>query len=214
VLEGTALQFTPWRHIGVAGLDYRGYRNKIRQAFNAIEKIETSNRPRFLFAHIMAPHAPFVFDANGLDAVPRYTLSLEDGNSFPGTRDEYVKGYRNQATFIAARLIEVIDHLLSTGRASGRDPVIIVHGDHGPRLEFDTVDAAKTDSSESQPVLLAIRWSNTMRTSPPSVVSLVNVYRAVFDHYFAAGLGRLPDRAWVSSFRYPYKLLEVAVPVE
>jgi hypothetical protein len=162
----------------------------------------------------MAPHLPFVFDQHGRDAVPPHTLSFDDGTWFGGRSDEYVEGYRNQATFIAARVIEVIDHILRISRAAGRDPVIIVHSDHGPRLRFDGDDASKSDSSESLPILLAIRWSESGSRPPDRVASLVNVYRAVFDRYFSASLGRLPDRAWMSSFRYPYKLLEVAVPVE
>ena len=92
----------------------------------------------------------------------------------------------------------------------GRDAVVIVHGDHGPRARFDAKDASRTDPRESLPVLLAIRWPDTSTGSQPPVLSLVNVYRELFRRYFDSRVTLLPDHAFVSSFRAPYRFIAVA----
>jgi hypothetical protein len=100
---------------------------------------------------------------------------------------------------------------LDQSQRAQRDPLIILHGDHGPRREFDADDADGTDASESLPVFLAIRWPRSSRSGRP-VRSLVNVYREVFSRYFGASLELLPDRGFVSSFREPFRFVEVTLP--
>ena len=91
-----------------------------------------------------------------------------------------------------------------------REAVVIVHGDHGPRARFDSTDAARTDPRESLPVLLAIRWPDANTGAQPPVVSLVNVYRELFRRYFDSRVTLLPDHAFVSSFRAPYRFIAVS----
>jgi hypothetical protein len=157
----------------------------------------------------MAPHPPFVLDADGQDVVPPRNMAFNDGNAFPGTSDEYKNGYREQTKYVTSRLIPMVDHLEAISRLQGRDLVIIIHGDHGPRSHWNVDHAEKTDASESLPIFLAIRWSGTGSTPGVAVASLVNVYRELFRRYFNADLPVLPDRGFVSSFRNPYRFLEV-----
>ena len=157
----------------------------------------------------MAPHPPFVLDAEGKDVIPPRTFSFNDGDSYEGSSEEYRRGYRNQAEYVSARLVAVVNHLLMISRNAGREAVIVINGDHGPRLGWDTDEAEKTDAGESVPVLLAIKWAST-GANEIAPRSLVNVYRSLFRRYFNAEVELLPDRSFVSSFRQPYRLLEVA----
>jgi hypothetical protein len=128
---------------------------------------------------------------------------------FAGSRAEYEQGYRDQAQYVAARLLRVVDRFEHISRQHGRGAVIIVHGDHGPRLHFHASDAQRTDPGESIPILLAIRWAATPSNGGRPVASLVNVYRELFSRYFHADLELLPDRSFVSSFLEPYRFLEI-----
>ena len=206
--ESTLLKGTPWTDIGLAGWDYRAHRQKIQQSFDALQALEPSPRPRLVLAHFLSPHPPFVFDANGGDRVPRRLFAIDDGNAFRGPWEEYRDGYRQQARYIAHRLLQAIEHFERISRAQGRDALIIVHGDHGPRYRWDVETAEGTDASETLPVLLAIRWPgvNAPDSGPKS---LVNVYRVLFGRYFGAPIEPVPDRSFVSSFRAPYRFIEV-----
>lgn len=206
--ESMIVQSTPFGELGLAGLDHRPHRNKLLRSFEVLESVAPSETPRFLFAHIMAPHPPFVFDATGGEIEPWRVFSLDDGTMYRGTRAEYEHGYREQVKYIARRIFRAIDHLEDVSRAMNRESVIIIHGDHGPRARFHALDATQTDVSESTPVLLAIRWART-GAPDPMVTSLVNIYRSFFRRYYGATLELLPNRFFVSSFLKPYQFLEV-----
>lgn len=206
--ESTVLQLTPLRDLFTFGLDYRPHRRKLERSMRALETIAPGPAPRFVFAHVLAPHPPFVFDADGRSVYPRRLFSFDDGERFRGSRQEYVAGYRAQASYVVARALRMVDRFLAAAREGGRDAVIVVHGDHGPRSRFDATDPRGTDAAESLPVLLAIRWAPGGAAQPP-VRSLVNVYRAFFSRYFRAEISPLPDRAFVSSFTAPYEFVEV-----
>ncbi len=206
--ESVILHSTPLGELSVGGVDYRPHRSKIRRTFETLESLTPARQPRFLFAHMMSPHPPFVFDADGRDVAPRRPFALDDGTMYRGTLEEYQRGYREQAKYIASRILGVIDHIDRLSKASQRESVIIIHGDHGPRARFDAGDATKTDASESLPVLLAIRWAPTGQPDEP-VTTLVNVYRSFFRRYSSTNLQLLPDRSFVSSFAKPYQMIEI-----
>ena len=205
--ESTLLKGTPWVDIGFAGWDYRPHRKKIHHSFAALEALPPASRARVVIAHFLSPHPPFVFDAEGNDTAPSRLFAIDDGSAFRGSWQEYRNGYRDQARYIAARLLRVVDHFDRISRQQGHEAIIIIHGDHGPRFRWDVENAAGTDPVETVPVLLAIRWPRRRPDNPPT--SLVNVYRVLFSTYFNARLEALPDRAFVSSFREPYRYIEV-----
>ena len=122
----------------------------------------------------------------------------------------HYRGYAEQVQYVAGRLLEVSRSIDANYRKTGRRAVVIIHGDHGPRAQWDVIDAAKTDPSESLPVLLAIRWADGGRQEP-APGSLVNIYRAFFRRYFDAELALLPDRGFVSSYSKPYQFIEVDI---
>jgi hypothetical protein len=206
--ESSILQLSIFNDTGLGGLDYKRHRDRIRSSLATLESLPETTSPRYVLAHIMAPHPPFVFDAEGRDIYPNWVFSFNDGTTFRGSREEYHRGYRDQASYIAARLVRVVDGLLRSSASHGREAVIIMHGDHGPRWEWDLKSAQNTDPSESVPVFFAIRWG---APGPPEQRprSLVNIYRAVLSQYFRAGLDLLPDRAFVSSFDRAFDFIEV-----
>jgi hypothetical protein len=162
--------------------------------------------PRYTFAHIISPHPPFIFKADGTFAPPRRVFTMSDGSMYPGTASEYREGYRQQATYILRRAAAAA----ATVVASDPTAVIIISGDHGPRFGFSVLDAELTDATEVLPVFLAIRWA-ARGSGAPHVDSLVNVYRAVLNQYLGAHLAMRAKRSFVSPLFRPYNLLERAV---
>ena len=72
---------------------------------------------KFVFAHIAAPHAPFVFTEDG-------EYHLYDGQN---------EGYAPEITYLNKRILEIVPIILEK---SAVPPVIIIQGDHGWHKEY------------------------------------------------------------------------------
>ena len=132
-------------------------------------------------------------------ANPRKQFSGADASFFPGTAEEYRTGYRAQATYALGRAVEASRRLLEASRRDRRDAIVIITGDHGPRLGFDARKPTAESGLATLPVLLAIRWPSRARRGLPYEY-IVNVYRAVFSKAFGMELPMLADKGYVSSF--------------
>lgn len=84
----------------------------------------------FVFAHIISPHPPFVFGTNNERLNPCWEFTLQDGDAFPGTQEEYIAGYLGQIAYLNKLLQATTAQIL---RDPEHPPVIILYGDHGLR---------------------------------------------------------------------------------
>ncbi len=68
---------------------------------------------RLIFAHVLAPHPPLVFNADGSARVlDTNWLALQDGNHYLGSEEAYVQGYGAQTRFVLSRLEGVVRAIL------------------------------------------------------------------------------------------------------
>ncbi len=186
------------------------YRQHILWQKNELEKQAQQPGPKFVFAHSILPHPPFVFSFDNSQPV---TLNSADGSQFQGTRAEYYEGYRQQVMFTDALAADMIAYLLDH---SARKPVIIVQGDHGSGLDLDWNSQANTCLRERFSIMNAyylpkqynLPGQNASRMIYASITP-VNSFRVVFDAYFDAGLPILPDRSFFALWDRPYDLKEV-----
>ena len=137
------------------------HRDRVRFAFDRLGRLRESLRgargfrpeaPQFVFAHIVAPHPPFVFAADCGDgpAAPFYTMA--DGSDLIGpegiSRAQYVARYRDQIACVNAMLRRMLDALVprpgAGAAAGGRPAIVILQSDHGPgsRLLWEDPRAA------------------------------------------------------------------------
>ena len=77
-----------------------------------LRRVPELGGPKFVIAHIMAPHDPFVFDANG--GYVEITSPQE--------------GYAGQTQYVNRRILEILRTILAQ---SAVPPVIVIQGDHG-----------------------------------------------------------------------------------
>jgi hypothetical protein len=194
---------------------FTSYRQGIRYVFDHLGRIGPEHSPKFVFAHVMAPHPPFVFGENGEtvlgDDVPTYTADgtqLHRGNDTTG----YVDGYRRQATYITKLAQRAIDDILDH---SPQPPIILLQGDHGPGVRWTSgsADPDKTDVHERLRVLNAYYLPDGGRGALYPEISPVNSFRVVLKHYFGAKLDLLPDRSYLSSLQEPFKFVDVTARV-
>jgi hypothetical protein len=203
-----ALSLTPLKVLLASGVGHRQVYDRALAVFDAFAHERDGRRPRYVYAHVMTPHPPFVVDASGAFFNPGRALSGADASFYPGPAAEYITRYRGQAAFALRLALAASGRLIEAERRHRRGVIVIVTGDHGPRLGMDALNPAPETGRVVLPVLLAIRWPDGTRLAEaPS--SLVNVYRALFQTVFGLDLPMLPDKAYLSSFNRPYQLVPV-----
>ena len=176
-------------------VDYPERRHYERVLFS-LQSLEESARivpgPKFVFAHILTPHAPYVFNAEG-----EY-ITVEK----PIDQERFVAAYGDQITFINREILGVVRSIL----ANSQNPsIIIIQGDHGaPRLtpgQRTAVLNAYYFPPGTDPVLY-------------EGISPVNTFRLVFNQAFNAGLELLEDRSYYSTLEDLYGFEQVDDPAE
>jgi hypothetical protein len=183
-------------------------RERILYAFDHLGDPAISSQPSFVFAHILSPHPPFIFDDKGQPTNPPRVFTNNDGSDFfqVGTRQEYLQGYRNQVIFTTTRIRQTIQEILQN---SPQPPIIIIQGDHGSGLNLDQHSLAKTDVPDRFSNLNAIYMPGMNSNLLYPDISSVNTFRVIFNNYFGTDYKLLDDRSYYSTLDQPYKLIDV-----
>ena len=112
------------------------HRSRIYSTFAALEDLaaERAPVPKLVFAHVMAPHLPIAFNAEGGPVEPwacfpascsLFTYPDGDGSSINGPM-------RDQITWLNS---EVIQTVRSIQDESASPPIIVIFSDHGARYD-------------------------------------------------------------------------------
>jgi hypothetical protein len=164
-----------------------------RRTLFALEQLETTvleiASPKFVFAHLVIPHHPFVFGPNGEEL-----NSIEAG--VPDF-DEYKAKYPDQVTYINQRISAVVDLIL---RNSPKSPIIVIQGDHGP-APFDVIERRTKN-------LNAYYFPDNFEGLYPTITP-VNTFRLIFNKYFGQKYPILEDRSLYSAYDVPYNYEEI-----
>jgi hypothetical protein len=167
--------------------------------FNALEATRSLEGPKFVFAHFLMPHSPFVFYPDG-----RYKPSEEVGR-YPRQQN-----YLDQVRYANRRLERMLDLLLRGDEAS--HPVILLQSDEGPYEGAPSRWGQISDSNllRKFPNLSAYYLPGVTNTGLYRHITPVNSFRLVFRLYFGADLATLPDRNFVfRSMRHLYDFTDV-----
>ncbi len=103
------------------------HRASILDAFHFL-KDSAGSSPRFVFAHVMSPHYPYVFDADGSPAVP---CQAECANYVGPPTPTLADRLTGQVTYLNQLVLDAVDHIA----AVDPDGVVIVFSDHGLRRD-------------------------------------------------------------------------------
>jgi len=189
------------------------HRERILYTLDHLADATEIDAPTFVFAHIVAPHPPFVFGAHGehvrLDREYAFgVFTLADGSHFTAIagRHDYVKDYRNQLAFISARLQIAIEEILSR---SPEPPIIIIQADHGPGSMLDWQSAQDSNLPERMSILNAYHFPDQDYSTLYQGISPVNTFRVLLNGYFGAGYEILEDKSYFSPIDRPYSFIDV-----
>jgi hypothetical protein len=188
---------------------YAEHTQRIRYIFDHLPGTTELGSPHFVFAHVLAPHPPFVFGAQGNEITPARVFGLGDGSHFMaqgGTQEEYRAGYTNQLTYINHKVEAMLDELLAH---SSRPTIVILQSDHGPgsQLVWDSLE--NTDLRERMSILNAYLLPGEEPVELYDEITPVNTFRFIFNRYFGADLELLEDRTYFSTWERPYRFVDV-----
>ncbi|MGE5378060.1 MAG: sulfatase-like hydrolase/transferase [Bacteroidota bacterium] len=174
---------------------YEAHRRVELNNFDALIKSSSLPGPKFVFAHLLLPHPPFVFSDTGSPIDPEYPFTLKDADA-PGMFDsseQYQAQYVDQVQFLNSQLERVVDTILEN---SDRPPIIILQADHGPRLLTDFSSPQNTCLAESFSTFSAYYLPGMEAGTIPDDITSVNIFRIVFDRYFNADVPLLKNKEY------------------
>jgi hypothetical protein len=164
-------------------------RQGILDSFAALESLaaEKTDRPRFVFAHVLAPHPPYVFAADG---------SPTDGfECFPAFCSMWDRGerYGDAVLAPAAAQVQYIDSLVLRATAriianSHRPVAIVVMSDHGHRHR-----AADKDELFRN---LFLSYTPGHPDVFPANTTPINVLPRLMNAYLDAGMALAPEGSY------------------
>ncbi len=173
-----------------------------------------NEKPDFVFAHIMSPHPPFIFDRDG-DYIfdPEKRFCFYDGSEYFRahrlySHNQYPRDYLNQLIYITDQVRPVVSAILEK-YPDNHKPVIILQSDHGPGSRLNWERPEQTHFVERFSILNAIYVPDGLDPGFYPEITPVNTYRLIFNHYLGTDYDRLPDRSWFSNTLKPYKFMDV-----
>ena len=207
------LEATPARRLipSLLGEDsYTQTRERTNYLFDRLPEVAKLPGPKFTFAHILGPHPPFVFGADGSDAsLHEKQYRLSDGDVyryFYGGPSTYIPGYRNEVTYLVARVDAMIDQILAN---SAEPPIILLQSDHGSGLNLDMHSVQKTDHRERMSIMNAYFLPGGGRVGLTDAITPVNAFRVILNNEFGAHLDLLPDENYYSTWDHPFEFISV-----
>ena len=184
--------------------DWHDERGAILFSFSQIAKVGLRESPTFVYAHIVSPHPPYVFGANG-----EYVNEPEEG----WTPESAQSAYLNQLIYTNKKIVELVDTLLVQHTTP---PIIIVQADHGwawavgwdpnPSIALDEL----FDMDQVFGILNAYYLPGNGKHQLYDTISPVNSFRLLFNAYFDAKLSLLNDKNYFSIYyENPYSFSDV-----
>lgn len=176
----------------------------------AREPMRTDKRPRLVFAHLLIPHPPFAFDANGGARPTRLPATFHDGDAWHGAArgsgEDYRLGYVDAVTYLNSRLRTFVQSVLTNSR---RPPIVYIQSDHGPGLRLTLEDPAATDLRERLGILLAARFPSGLNWPLHARSTPVNGFRVLLNRAVGTQLAVVDDRSYFTTWSRPFDFIDV-----
>jgi hypothetical protein len=170
---------------GPRDTDFRyRHRNEALFQLRQVERLASVPGRKFVFAHILLPHPPYVFRADGSHIFEEEERRTPEEDLLPG-----------QLAFTNERIRETVEVLLAG--PDEEDPIIVITGDEGPFIcwHIDCVDGSPESLGIRFGTLRAYYLPGLEYVVPPDDTT-VNIFRMLFREYFGADLPDLPNRSW------------------
>jgi len=161
----------------VTGNQYQhSYRSQTLYVLEKLKTLPELEGPKFVFVHLMCPHAPYIFGPNG-QYIPSENWENYSDKQF----------YLGQYIFISVEIEKVINVLLDESEIP---PIIILQSDHGQRPNNPGIVIG---ANEWKRILNAMYLPGMDAKMLYNNISPVNTFRLIFNHYFDTDYPLLED---------------------
>lgn len=185
----------------IGNISVKNYSSKVLNVFEKLPLIAKNKNKKFVFAHIISPHPPFLFNEYGI--INEYGYDTQDK-----LWDR--KLYFDQLKFINKEIVKMVRQIIINDK---NDKIIIIQGDHGSRIlpENNKLSTNQTWVEERFSNFNAIYVSNNLiykkslenewdKTS-------VNTFRIIFNKIFNSNFQLLSDKLYYSDLQQPYNFI-------
>ncbi len=200
ILEPVIDKFLPKITVGDSDKDRM---NRANYQFEKLGEIASEQGPKFVFAHIIAPHEPYFYDKN-CNFVPAEERK----------KREEVPKYLDHLTCVNKKLEGSVSEILKNSK---RPPVIIIQSDEG--APFLAEELTPPDSwgmaplsllKEKFPVFNAYYFPKGNTEGLYQTITPVNSFRLVFNKYLGTEFPLLPDKSYIlPDLKHLYDFIDV-----
>ncbi len=177
-----------------------------------IDKQISVKGPKFVFAHILLPHRPFLFSE---DCVPlNFEIIRKTSNE---------QGYINQLRCANKEIKTIVDTI---NKKSQMPAVVIFQSDEGPYtpdkyfINGAAIKKGNKDSYQIHSLILNAYFfpdkKNKKQAADYEEIGLydsftpVNSFKLIFNYYFGTNFKLLEDKSYIpKDEKYPYKFIEI-----
>jgi len=153
-------------------------RKMILEQFKTLGNLVNPLEPTIVYAHIMIPHRPYLFDQNG-GHLPYWARFFQ----YPANE----KLFLNQLMFTNEMIKKIVDKLINESKIP---PIIILQGDHGPRPFYNY---KKERLKLRMSILNAYLLPRGVRQNLYDSITPVNSFRLILNKCFGVNLDLLRD---------------------
>jgi len=165
-------------------------RDRISYAFAHLPDFAAKPGAYFVFAHIYAPHIPFLYGPSG-EALQYH--GDPNVNWYVVQPDKYTEYYRYQLDYLNRAILGTIDTIQQTSTGPF---VIVLQADHGDDFLLDWENPTARGVEARSAILNAIYFSDRSYEMLYPSISPVNTFRVVLDEWFATRYGLLRDKSF------------------
>jgi hypothetical protein len=172
---------------GAAVSSAPSHRETVWYALETLPKIPRISEPKFVYAHLILPHPPFIFGPNG-EEVELGSREVEI-NDISFYADEKMRfAFRDQTIYTNKLMIPILRSIIEESQVP---PIIVLESDHGP--------TGYGDPKNRMGNLMAYYFpgKDVTELAYPTITP-VNSFRLVFNTYFGGSFPLLEDTSYFS----------------
>ncbi len=159
----------------------QSFRDRFNNVFDSMDELANMPGPQFSYIHLISPHPPFVFDAEGN---PNYPPDFwNEQREYP--YDDYQRGYLGQLTYLNTKVLDAVDTILAE---SETPPIIVIQGDHGAWMQ----------PKDRRMWIFNAYYLPEHEDELYPTISPVNTFRLIFNAYFGGNYEILEDISYFS----------------
>jgi len=186
-------------------IGYELHRIEILHTFSHLSDFADQDGSHIIFAHILSPHAPFVFGPNGEKIEHDEPFSLSPLGENIGS-EKYTQMYLDQMNFLNTLVLDTVKDIL---RNSTTPPIILIQGDHGTAGYAQRKDIPDLNMQERHAILSAYYFPDKTTDLLYPTISPVNSFRVVFNTYFGSEYELLPDRNYFNPSQRQFDYIDI-----